>query len=422
MIVRASTERRGQRAARRPALALASHDWWPALRYCAIVYAAIRIGLFLLAAAAWGLSTEQQSAMPNGQPLPLTNGWHNAVTDWNKLDANWFLYIAQHGYGSQDGTAAFFPGYPMLVRVVGYLCLGHLLLAAYLVSNLALLAALVILYRLTEREYDQATARRAVLYLALFPTAVFLFGLYSESLFLLAAVAAFYLARRGRWWWAGLAGIGATLTRSMGVIVALALAVEAIHQTVEHRRGGADGADGASRWRGLAASAAPRLAASLLPVVGTAGYLLFWQVRYHDWYRPISLQRTWWQRQFTLPWVTIWHGLRMAARTGAIGGQGWAAFDFVLVAVGLALAIWVAVRARPSYAVYTWGCLIFFLSDSWPARPLSSDPRFLVVLFPLAWALARLGRRPGWHEGVVAVSAASLAVVSWLFLTTMYVF
>jgi Mannosyltransferase (PIG-V) len=417
-MVRVSAERRVPGAARRVALAAAARDWVPALRYCAVVYLAVRIGLFLLAAAAWGLTSEQPSSMPNGQPLPLTSGWHNAVTDWDKLDANWFLYIAQHGYSNTDGTAAFFPGYPMLVRLVGYLCLGHQLLAGYLVSNAALLAALVILYRLTEHEYDLATARRAVLYLALFPTAVFLFGLYSESLFLLAAAGAFYLARRGRWWWAGLVGIAATATRSMGVIVALALAAEAIHQTVEDRRSRAEDASA----RRLAGSAAIRLGASALPLVGIAGYLLFWQLRYHDWSRPITLEKTWWQRQFTLPWQTLWHGLRLAAQTGQVGGQGWPAFDFVLVAVGLVLAVWVAVRARPLYAVYAWGSILLFLSDPWPARPLSSDPRFLVVLFPLAWPLARLGRRAGWHEGVVAVLAASMAIVCWLFLTTMEVF
>jgi hypothetical protein len=420
VIVRVGTERRGQLAARRSALRQTSRDWLPALRYCAVVYAAVRIGLFLLAAAAWGLTSEQRSSMPNGQPLPLTNGWQNAFTDWNKLDANWFLYIAQHGYGAQDGTAAFFPGYPMLVRAVGYLCLGHLFVAAYVVSNGALLAALFLLYRLTEQESDAATARRAVLYLALFPTAVFLFGLYSESLFLLAAVGAFYLARQGRWWWAGLVGIAATLTRSMGVVVVLALAVEAIHQTVEDRRGEAEGTQ--TRRRRLASAAAERLGASLLPLAGIVGYLLFWQLRYHDWYRPFSLERTWWQRQFTLPWVTLWHGLRLATGAGSVGGQGWPTFDFVLVLVGLVVAIWVARRARPCYAVYTWGSILLFLSEAWPVRPLASDPRYLVTVFPLAWALAQLGRRPGWHEGIVAVSAASLAIVAWLFLTTMEVF
>jgi hypothetical protein len=393
-------------------------QWLPALRYCAVVYLAVRIALFLIAATAWGLTKEHQSSMPNGQPLPLTNGWQNMFTDWDKLDANWFLYIAKVGYSNHNATAAFYPGYPMLVRLVGYLCLGHLLLAAYLVSNVALLGALVLLYRLTEREYDEAAARRAVLYLAIFPTALFLFGLYSESLFLLFAVGAFYLARRGRWWWAGVAGIGATLTRSSGIIVALALAVEAVHQTVEDRR---DAASAPSPGR-LTATLAARLAASAVPLAGTLAYLLFWRLRYHDWSRSITLERTWFHRRFTPPWRSLWHGFTLAVQRAPMGNHAVWTFDFVLVAVGLALGIWVAARTRPVYAVYMWGSMLLFLSEPERGRPLASDPRYLVTLFPLVWALARLGRRPGWHEGVVAVSAASLAIVSWLFLTTRLIF
>jgi Mannosyltransferase (PIG-V) len=393
-------------------------QWLPAMRYCAVVYLTVRIALFLLAAAAWGLTTERPASMPNGQPLPLTNGWQNAFTDWDKLDANWFLYIAQAGYSNHNDSAAFFPGYPMLVRLVGYLCFGHLLLAAYLVTNLALLAALILLYRLTEREYDQATAGRAVLYLAIFPTALFLFGLYSESVFLVATIGAFYLARRGHWWWAGVVGIGATLTRSVGVVIALALAVEAVHQTVEdHRR---DAPSAPSRLR-LTATLAARLAASAVPLAGTVGYLLFWQLRYHDWARPITVQRKW-QRVLTPPWHTLWHGFTLAVTRAPLGGNARPTFDFVLVAAGLALGIWVAARTRPVYAVYTWGSIVLFLSESATKRPLDSDPRFLVTIFPLVWALARLGRRPGWHEGIVAVSAASLAIISWLFLTTRLIF
>ena len=389
----------------------------PALRYCAAVYLVVRVALFVLASAAWSLSAEPAAAMPDGTPLPLTSGWHNAITDWNREDANWYLYVASHGYSAHDGTAVFLPGYPMLVRLVGYLCFGHLLLAAYLVSNAALLAGMVIMYRLTEREYDVVTARRAVLYLAIFPTAVFLFGLYSEALFLMFAVGALALARQGRWAWAVLVGIGATLTRSVGLIVALALAVEAIHQTVEWRRQ----RNGIS-WRATFSNAAPRLGASVLPLSGTIGYLLYWQLRYHDWYRPISLQKTWWQRDVVPPWQPVWRGLELALRSGSLGGQGWAAFDFVLVAAGLMLGIWVAVRARPVYAVYTWGCMLFGLADSFTQRPLATDPRYLVVVFPLAWALARLSQRQGWHDAVVACSAASLAIVSWLFLTTVAVY
>lgn len=417
MTARVVAEGRSGQAAWRAAALEHLRAWTPALRYCVAVYLAVRVALFVLASAAWGLTAEPAASMPNGQPLPLTSGWHNAFTDWNREDANWYLYIAAHGYSSHDATAAFFPGYPMLVRLVGYLCFGHLLLAAYLVSNGALLAAMVILYRLTEREYDLVTARRAVLYLAIFPTAVFLFGLYSEALFLLFAVGALALARQGRWGWAGLVGTGATLTRSMGLIVALALAAEAIHQTVERRR-----QPDRPSWPVSLVNAVPRLCASALPLAGIAGYLLFWQVRYHEWHRPIGLEKTWWQRDVVLPWQSLWHGLDLAARNGPLGGQGWPAFDFVLVAAGLLLGIWVAARARPVYAVYAWGCMLFFLTDAWPGRPLASDPRYLAVIFPLAWALARMTRRQGWHDAVVACSAASLAIVSWLFLTTMSVY
>lgn len=48
-----------------------------------------------------------------------------------------------------------------------------------------------------------------------------------------------------------------------------------------------------------------RLAASALPLAGTVGYLLFWQLRYHDWYRPFRLEKTLWERDFNAPWQTL---------------------------------------------------------------------------------------------------------------------
>lgn len=396
-----------------------ARDWLPALTYSAGVYLVVRVALLLLAAAAWGLTAERASVAPDGSVPALTNGWHNAVTGWNKQDSLWFLQIAQHGYSVHNASAAFYPAYPMLIRVVGYLCLGHLLLAAYLVSNGALLAALAILYRLTEREYDEATARRTVLYLCVFPTAFFLFDTYSEAVFLLSAVGALALARSGRWGWAALVGVVATLTRSAGVAVVLALAAEAVHQAIEER-GGAHPTR-ATRL-GLVPRTIARLGASVLPLAGIGGYLLFWQLRYHDWYRPIRLENSNWGRVFTLPWRTLWHGMTMAWQYGPTGNMGWWTLDFVLVAAGIVLAVWVALRARPAYAVYTWASILLFLCAAWPGRPLGSDPRYLVTIFPLIWPLAWLGRRSGAHQAVLGVSAAGMAIVGWLFLSTTLVF
>lgn len=395
----------------------ASRQWLTALRYCAAIYLAVRTALFLLSATAWGLSGSSE-LIGRSNPAPMVHaGWLNAINGWIKLDSGYFISVAQSGYQSQSPTAAFFPGYPALIRAASYLCLGNMVAAALLVSNAALLAALVVLYRLTEREYDEPTARRAVLYLCLFPTAFFLFTAYSEAVFLLAALGALALARNRHWVFASLAGLAATLTRSAGIVVAIALAVEAIHQTVEDRRSPADGA----RWRDLAPRAVGRLAASAAPLAGTVGYLLFWQLRFHDWSRPLQLQQTLWRRQLSWPWTTLWHGLMAAAWHGPQANLGWPTFDFVLVAIGLALGVWVAVRARPVYAVYCWGSILFFLSQGMPLRPLAADPRYLVVIFPLVWALARPGNNPRVHEAVVALSSASLAISGWLFLTTVKV-
>ena len=64
-----------------------------------------------------------------------------------------------------------------------------------------------------------------MLYLSIFPTTLFLFAVYSESLYLLLTVAAFLLAVRGRWGWAGVVVGLAALTRVSGVILLPALAM-----------------------------------------------------------------------------------------------------------------------------------------------------------------------------------------------------
>ena len=100
---------------------------------------------------------------------------------------------------------------------VGRVFGGHYVVAGIVVSLAAALAAFVLLYRLTETRLGADGARRAVLYLAVFPMALFLGAVYSESLFLALAIGAFLLAERGRWLGAGLVTGLAMLTRIAGI-------------------------------------------------------------------------------------------------------------------------------------------------------------------------------------------------------------
>ncbi len=77
---------------------------------------------------------------------------------------------------------------------------GPMELWGSLLSTALFGAALCVLYRMTLGRYDEAMARRTVLYLSIFPL-TFVFSLpYAESLFLLLALGAFALTWHGRGW------------------------------------------------------------------------------------------------------------------------------------------------------------------------------------------------------------------------------
>jgi hypothetical protein len=142
---------------------------------------------------------------------------------WQRFDTNWYLKIAREGYVDVASTV-YFPLYPLLIRVVS-LVVGNAMLAALIISNFALVGALAMLYRLSAALFDVSSARRAVAYWLLFPTAFFLQAAYTESLFLFLTLATFDFARRDKWFIAVLFGALAALTRLQGVLLVVPLAV-----------------------------------------------------------------------------------------------------------------------------------------------------------------------------------------------------
>jgi Gpi18-like mannosyltransferase len=148
----------------------------------------------------------------------------NFLNPWAHWDGVWFIKVAVNGYAGNDGSAAFFPLFPLLLRWVGVALDNNLVIAGIVISLACYVGAMVLLYRLVEAEFDQRTAYLSVLYISLFPTAFFFQAVYSESLFLLLALACFGWSRSGRWKLAGLAGLFATLTRSTGIMLLLPMA------------------------------------------------------------------------------------------------------------------------------------------------------------------------------------------------------
>ena len=141
-------------------------------------------------------------------------------------DANWYRHIAMNGYVDPHlggPVTVFYPGYPIVVAALYWPVrfLGNPALAAamLIISNLALVAALLVLWRLYQPRLGTAATVLGIGFLLAAPTSFFLSAGYSESLFLLLAAGAFLLAERGRWLEAGLLGAAACLVRFPGALL-----------------------------------------------------------------------------------------------------------------------------------------------------------------------------------------------------------
>jgi hypothetical protein len=327
---------------------------------------------------------------------------------WARWDSDFFLRIAEHGY--DQASAAFPPLYPVLVAGLGRVFLGHYLLAGLVVSLLAGLGSFVLLHRLAAERLGLEGAHRTVLYLAVFPMSLFLQAVYSESLFLFLALAAFALAERDRFAAAGLVAGLAILTRAAGLALVPALAVLAW----KHR----------DRLRALGGLALALPVAAVYPLV-------LWQQVGDPWAFTDAQER--WHRYFSAagPLGGIWDGLVAGWRgleqfvvghgTHVSGvspmhaaAENLQAAAFLVLFVALAVVAWR--RFGAAYGLFAMISLAIPLSYPSARWPLLSLPRFGLVIFPLFLALAALtSDRPRAHNAIVACSGIFLgvAVVQW---------
>lgn len=154
---------------------------------------------------------------------------------WANFDGEQYLSIAVFGY--KNLQQAFFPVYPKLIAIFSYLFSGNVdnhffysTIFGLIISNLALLCCLILLFKLVSVDYPKKIAYWTIIALLTFPTSFFLGSLYSESLFLLLTLSSFYFARKKKWVLAGIFGGVASATRIFGILILPALILEAYQQ------------------------------------------------------------------------------------------------------------------------------------------------------------------------------------------------
>ncbi|NJN17832.1 MAG: hypothetical protein HC822_16930 [Oscillochloris sp.] len=309
---------------------------------------------------------------------------------WARWDVNWYLRIITEGYNAENGTAQFHPLLFWLSMPISRLS-GMPLFGLILISSLASLALLLVFERYARLDLPQSDARTATLLLACAPLGFILFVPYTEGLFLLCSVLCLLLARHGNWWFAGVAGAAAVLTRQQGLFLVVPIALE-IWERI--RQAGDRPTQIRRALRGL-----PALA--LVPV-GMLIWLLYRGIVLDDVRPDTTNLQTWIYSLLISPsankvvslqaFILPWEALALAFER-LVAAPSYVGIDLIFGLGFVPLVVLAWPRMRWSERAYTIIIvLVSFAYYTGPTHPYMGLPRHLLLAFPVFIGLAPLVR------------------------------
>ncbi len=295
---------------------------------------------------------------------------------WNVWDAPHYVSIASSGYqklGDEANFIAFLPLLPVLIFVSKFIFQTSYLIAGYIVSFFTSLLLSIMLYKLTLLDYPKKTAILAVIMLFIFPTAFFLHIPYTESLFILLSVAAFYSIRKKNYWVSFLFVGLATATKVAGLALIPAIFAEILFFDRQYFR---------------KVSIYKKLGISLIGlVVSLSGFLIYLTLNYflfgNFFYFTIVREQNWFVTfsPFGKGLIGVFQSLswRMGLDRIMLGYAQIIAFF-----LGLIMSVYALVKIRFSYGIF----MIIVLWLSFSMSFWLGMPRFILSLFPMYIILA----------------------------------
>lgn len=301
----------------------------------------------------------------------------------NRWDAAWYLDIAEKGYylrgEGKQANVVFFPLYPLIVHLTGYLTAGNLVLAGWIVSSVFLALAVAMLTRLTQEFHPEIDPARPALFLLVFPTAFYLNAVYTESLFLFLSLAVVYFALKRNFVLAGAFTALASATRVAGVFLFVVLLVEFI-QTYG--------------WRALFTI---RVWPLLLAPLGIVAFFLHHWIVFGDFFLYLEVQKTF-GRDFQ---ADLQEYLVVRNNPDLVHTL----LDLTFTLLAIILAFVALKRLRLSYSLYMLVTLAVALSTG----TALGIARYAMVMFPIYLIAAGI-RSPVGRSAWVFASSLLLAL------------
>jgi hypothetical protein len=322
--------------------------------------------------------------------LPIASSVSAMFVRW---DAGYYLSIAERGYTAGGDERAFFPLYPVTVRIVSDIFGLGILWSGALVSGLAFIASGFVLYLWMKCDYSHGQALLATTLLFFSPMAFFFVAFYGEPLLLLTSTSALLFMRRGRFVESGIAIALAGAARPTAFLLAVPYAVEFWQQRDFSRR-----------------RCIEFVLGGMLAPAGTVAYSLFLFLQTGQ--LPLAGGGTW-KTYYTWPWLVFYDGLQ-AALVGTEINQDWFSralvwHDLLYACLALALSVWALSRLRLSTALLLLLGTLFLCSVHGPeGYAFWSISRRVAALVPVYMAAALLLSEQARHWRALSVGASTV--------------
>jgi hypothetical protein len=336
-----------------------------------------------------------------------------ALRPFFRFDAIFYHDVWQAGYSGPRASydIAFYPAYPALVRVVGFL-VGHDL-AALLISNGCFLLGLMLVYRIALRYFSAPGAALAIWVLAVWPWSIFYSYAYGESLELALVAGAFLLMERRAWLWAGLVAGIAGASRPTGILTGLGFVGELIDRIWRRAP-----TQPSSRGGGL-------MVVFLGGVLSSLGIVAFGLILLRETGNPLGFlhaQNQWIGPHPRNPLFPITSVVRLITKHSVLDTEAPVLLVLLAFAGGI---IWSFRRLPFRYGLWGLGFIALAIIDGYYVRSFTAAPRHMLEWFPAYFALAALLSLPrlrlvryAWLGGSVALLAIYAAMFgSWHFVS-----
>lgn len=300
----------------------------------------------------------------------LKGSYPYLVWVWGNFDGAHYLSIARSGYFTYEH--AFFPLYPLLIRLIRKSFNMQYLISAQLINTLVFVITLFLIQKLMRLDGKQKLFDLFLIVLFTFPTSFFYKAVYNDSLFFFLATLTIFFSRKRKFVLASIAGFFATLTRLNGLALIFLILFEYLSTNKKE-------------LLNIKNVIKHKIYSIILLPVAFIGYLIYTQIYFKDWTIVFSSMSVWGQDRFIIPIQVFWRYFKIIFLYPTFKLNYWIAIlELLLVLLYIFLIVWSYKKIRFSYWIFI---VISILIPSFTGT-FQGMPRYGLHLYPFFLSLA----------------------------------